>query len=196
MRSETSGAHAEDAPAPPPGCRASSPFNQKERAALLLLGAALLVGCAVAVIDHYRPGALAEFRVVPGAAEPPGAWADAGPPEVAASPGLGVTPPDAAPPGGLPLPGAPLSAGLGMVAPPVPVRIPAGADLLVDVNAAPAAVLEELPGIGPRTAARILAYREEHGPFATVEELDRVPGIGPRTLERLRPRIRVGPQAP
>ena len=46
--------------------------------------------------------------------------------------------------------------------------------------------LDELPGVGPVTAQKILDYRTEHGPFASVEELDDVPGIGPATVEELR----------
>ncbi len=59
--------------------------------------------------------------------------------------------------------------------------------LLVDINTADAALLEELPGIGPAKALAILALRGERGAFASVEELDDVKGIGPATLERLRP---------
>ncbi len=63
----------------------------------------------------------------------------------------------------------------------------------IDLNTATAAELEALPRVGPATAARIVAWREEHGPFRRVEDLLEVPGIGPATLERLRPYVRVGP---
>lgn len=56
----------------------------------------------------------------------------------------------------------------------------------VDVNAAPAEVLEELPGIGPTLAAAIVSERDRGGPFATVDDLERVPGIGPAKLGALR----------
>jgi len=56
----------------------------------------------------------------------------------------------------------------------------------VSLSTATVAQLDELPGIGPATAARIVAYRESNGPFTAVEELDDVPGIGPATVERLR----------
>jgi len=56
----------------------------------------------------------------------------------------------------------------------------------IDLNAATAAQLQRLPSIGPKTAARILAYRQEHGSFETLEELQEVAGIGPRTVEKLR----------
>ena len=46
--------------------------------------------------------------------------------------------------------------------------------------------LDELPGVGPVTAQRILDYRAEHGPFRSVDDLDAVPGIGPTRVEQLR----------
>ena len=59
---------------------------------------------------------------------------------------------------------------------------PAGPPAPVDLNAASAAELETLPGVGPATAAAIVDDRERHGPFASVDELERVPGIGPAKL--------------
>lgn len=59
----------------------------------------------------------------------------------------------------------------------------------VDLNRASVADLAALPGIGERTAQRIVDDREAKGPFRTVDELDRVRGIGPRTVEKLRPLI-------
>lgn len=61
----------------------------------------------------------------------------------------------------------------------------------VDLNAATEAQLDELPGIGPVTAAAIVAWREEHGAFASVEQLGEVDGIGPARLQRLRDLVRV-----
>ena len=49
--------------------------------------------------------------------------------------------------------------------------------------------LERLPGIGPAKAEAIAAYRTEHGPFRTVDQLMEVSGIGEATLEALRPYI-------
>lgn len=62
---------------------------------------------------------------------------------------------------------------------------------LVSVNEADLATLDDLPGIGPVLAERIVAWREEHGRFSDVEELAEVSGIGPALLGRLRPLVRV-----
>lgn len=56
----------------------------------------------------------------------------------------------------------------------------------VRINQAGAGEIEALPGIGPVTAAQIVAYREQHGPFASVEDLLDVPGIGEGKLAALR----------
>jgi competence ComEA-like helix-hairpin-helix protein len=56
---------------------------------------------------------------------------------------------------------------------------------LVDVNRATAEELLSLPGIGPARAADLVAYREVHGPFATLESLTAVSGIGPGIVARL-----------
>ncbi|MCS5499150.1 ComEA family DNA-binding protein [Cnuibacter physcomitrellae] len=61
----------------------------------------------------------------------------------------------------------------------------------VDLNRATAAELDELPRIGPATAQRIIDYREEHGPFTSVDDLLEVPGIGDKTLDGLRDLVRV-----
>lgn len=62
---------------------------------------------------------------------------------------------------------------------------------LLDLNAATAAQLEELPGIGPVLAARIVAWREENGRFTSVDVLGEVGGIGDVLLEQVRPLVRV-----
>lgn len=56
----------------------------------------------------------------------------------------------------------------------------------VNVNRASAAELEELPGIGPVLAERIVQWREDAGPFTSVDDMTAVPGIGPSVLEGLR----------
>ncbi len=61
------------------------------------------------------------------------------------------------------------------------------------MNNADVTDLEELPGVGPATAAAIIAHRDEHGPFASVEELIEVRGIGPAKLEAISERATVGP---
>jgi ethanolamine utilization protein EutM len=55
----------------------------------------------------------------------------------------------------------------------------------VDLNTATAEELESLPGIGPSLARRIVAYREAHGPFASVDALSEVTGVGPALIETL-----------
>ena len=67
---------------------------------------------------------------------------------------------------------------------------------LIDLNAATAMELETLPGVGPRTAERILEYRREHGGFERIEDLMDVRGIGERTFLRLKPLVTVAPAGP
>ncbi len=67
-----------------------------------------------------------------------------------------------------------------------PLVVPGSADDgPVDLNRADAAELDTLPGVGPATAAAIVAHRDEHGPFASVDDLLSVPGIGPAKLAAL-----------
>src|SRR6266849_1847060 len=56
----------------------------------------------------------------------------------------------------------------------------------VQLSVATAEQLDTLPGIGPVTAQKIIAYRTAHGAFHSVDELDEVPGIGPSRVEQLR----------
>jgi competence ComEA-like helix-hairpin-helix protein len=58
----------------------------------------------------------------------------------------------------------------------------------LNINTASAADFESLDGIGKVLAARIVAYRTEHGPFKSVNELDNVSGIGPKRLSAMRGR--------
>ena len=60
----------------------------------------------------------------------------------------------------------------------------------IDLNTADAAALDELPGIGPVLAGRIVERRTEH-PFTAVDELSEVDGIGTALVERLRPLVHV-----
>ena len=59
--------------------------------------------------------------------------------------------------------------------------------LKVNINSADLDELDELPGVGPSTAQKILDYRESNGLFRTVDELEEVSGIGPKTLEKIKP---------
>lgn len=58
---------------------------------------------------------------------------------------------------------------------------------MININTAAQADLERLPGIGEVRARAIVAYREENGPFLTLDDLLRVSGIGSGILEGLRP---------
>lgn len=76
----------------------------------------------------------------------------------------------------------------------VPVRSAAGAAAPggsagagpVDLNSATAEQLDALPGVGPSTAEKIIAYRQAHGPFRSLAELDAVPGIGAGRIAQLK----------
>lgn len=71
---------------------------------------------------------------------------------------------------------------------------PSGAvrpDGTLDLNAASAADLEELPGVGPVLAARIVAWRDAGGPFTEVGQLREISGIGEKTFQRLAPLVGV-----
>jgi len=57
---------------------------------------------------------------------------------------------------------------------------------VIDVNTADIYDLQRLPGIGEKRAGDIIAYRTEHGPFQSLDELMNVSGIGPVILENLR----------
>jgi competence protein ComEA len=83
----------------------------------------------------------------------------------------------------------------------VPLRAPGGGGVAaaagatapgvpLDLNTATVEQLDELDGIGPATAQQIVSYREAHGGFGSVEELDQVPGIGETRLAALRDKVR------
>ena len=69
--------------------------------------------------------------------------------------------------------------------------LPAAGTTLVNVNTATPEELETLPGIGEVLAAAIVSYREEHGPFTSVDSLIDVSGIGEVTLEEIRELVSV-----
>ncbi|WP_084157300.1 ComEA family DNA-binding protein [Haematomicrobium sanguinis] len=66
-----------------------------------------------------------------------------------------------------------------------------GSGGVVNLNSASSDDLQELPGIGPALAERIVQWRDENGGFRSVEELDNVSGIGPALMGRLRDRVSV-----
>ena len=57
---------------------------------------------------------------------------------------------------------------------------------MLNVNTATIEQLEEIKGIGEKTAEAIVQYREDHGPFASIDDLIQVKGIGEKKLESLR----------
>jgi competence protein ComEA len=59
----------------------------------------------------------------------------------------------------------------------------------ISLSTATAAELDTIDGIGPVTAEDIIAFREEHGGFSSVDQLDQISGIGPATMEALRERL-------
>jgi competence protein ComEA len=61
----------------------------------------------------------------------------------------------------------------------------------LDLNRANQSQLEELPGVGPVTAQAILTWRQQHGRFSRIEELQEVDGIGPKTYAQIAPHVRV-----
>jgi competence protein ComEA len=77
--------------------------------------------------------------------------------------------------------GADLGAGAGPAPPDVPLNL----------NTATAEQLDALPGVGPAIAQAIVAFRQQHGRFRSVDQLLQVPGIGPSKLAALRKKVRV-----
>jgi competence protein ComEA len=64
--------------------------------------------------------------------------------------------------------------------------------VLVNINTASVADFEALPGVGAKTAARIVEYRQKNGPFKKVEELMNVRGVGEKSFLKLKPQLTVG----
>ncbi|NNM45433.1 ComEA family DNA-binding protein [Knoellia sp. DB2414S] len=82
-------------------------------------------------------------------------------------------------------------AGAGAGAAPATPGAAGAAGGLVNLNTATAAQLEELPGVGPVLAQRIIDWRTEHGRFTTVDELGEVSGIGEKIFAQLQPKVTV-----
>lgn len=78
---------------------------------------------------------------------------------------------------------------LGEVPPPSENGSGPAADGRVNLNTADAAALETLAGVGPALAARIIAWREQNGPFRSVDELTAVSGIGPKIFDGMRDQV-------
>ena len=64
----------------------------------------------------------------------------------------------------------------------------------VDVNSATASELSTLPGVGPKTAEKIIAYRSQNGPFASCDQLTKVKGIGAKKVAKLKPKCSAMPK--
>jgi competence protein ComEA len=71
--------------------------------------------------------------------------------------------------------------------------VPDPSDGLVNINTATLDEFDQLPGIGPVIAQRIIDYRAANGSFSTIEEIMNVPGIGTATFEKIKALIRVEP---
>ena len=82
-------------------------------------------------------------------------------------------------------------------APPQTVRIPgysqqtSSSGGLIDINRADLQGLQRISGVGPAIAQRIIDYRNTHGAFTSIEDLQKVRGIGTKTMERIRPQVTV-----
>jgi competence protein ComEA len=83
----------------------------------------------------------------------------------------------------------------GEVAPaPAPPAAAHSSERRINLNTAGSAELEDLPGVGRTLAERIIARREEQGPYRSVEDLREVTGIGARLFEQIAPLVTVGGQ--
>jgi competence ComEA-like helix-hairpin-helix protein len=149
-----------------------------ERKALLFFGVVACLGGGVRVMRAHRAGQPpADARRALAAR----ISAVAGPPEGRGAPRGRAAARDTDPPARKrrkPVTVVPKITVVAPLAPPSPVR-------RVDVDRATARELQELPGIGPALAARIVAFRDSNGPFGSLARLQGVKGIGPATARRL-----------
>jgi competence protein ComEA len=145
-----------------------------ELRALALLSVLVALGSTLTWIDTRHPRFLALTlgdSLALGAATPP---------DAANAPGTSALPADT---GNAERPAATLQN---------PEKSAFGLDGRLDLNRASADELEGLPGIGPKTAQRILEDLRVRGPFRKPQDLTRVKGIGPKTMERLLPHVTAG----
>lgn len=70
-------------------------------------------------------------------------------------------------------------------------QVAAAVGASVNLNQADTTELQNLPGVGPALAERIVSFREANGPFQTVDQLTDVPGIGAKKLEKMRGHLRL-----
>jgi competence protein ComEA len=155
-------------------------FTPDELRALVLLVFLLTLGAGLTVLEARNPRILA---LTLGDSLALGASAPAAPDDDAAPPGPRDGP-ASRPVAAVPAPDSALAG--------APQKSAFGLDGRLDLNAASADELEGLPGIGPKTAQRILEDRRKRGPFRKVADLTRVKGIGAKTLARLLPHVTVG----
>lgn len=74
------------------------------------------------------------------------------------------------------------------------VALPVTAADQININTATVEQLQEVKGFGPKTSAAIVAYRDAHGAFKSVDELVNVKGVGEKTLERVKDSLTIGKQ--
>ena len=73
-----------------------------------------------------------------------------------------------------------------------PAGAPRGGDGRININTASRSELTDLPGIGDVLSGRIVDYRNQHGAFASIEDIRNVSGIGEKRFEAIRDKITVG----